>query len=261
MKIYRILDKQEYKCLLNNQSLFNPDQAWYNPAGMFYPANIDRHGKFFFFEIEDIYNFVYNYTNATPDDMILQLDIDRETALKYLSVANYAYFDPTKSDEQFTMEEIENMGNEGDNSYTYNHAIPELFIGHDIINDKIQKGEYSILSPETLLKYENRPKSYYEAHRNPKTVELARRLNEVRQLKQEVNENRFVLNNFDKFGEFEGGAVAPAQKERWLREKLECLEEKLKAATQETIDYFPEFCREHEKYMALVPIAESEPEQ
>ena len=56
--------------------------------GMFFPDNVDRFGKFFFFEIEDIYNFVYNYTNATPNDVILELDIDRETALKYLSVAD-----------------------------------------------------------------------------------------------------------------------------------------------------------------------------
>ena len=117
---------------------------------MLFPENNDRFGKFFFFELEDIYNFVYNYSNATPNDFIIELDIDRETALKYLTVADYSYFDPTKSGKKYTREEMENLGHLGYLFYTYTHAIPELFIDHNLINEKIGRGDYQLLPSASI---------------------------------------------------------------------------------------------------------------
>lgn len=243
MKIYRILDKDEYRCFVKYRSLFNPEQYDYVPTGMLFPENADRFGKFFFFELEDLYNFVVNYSNATLSDRILELEIDRETALKYLSTADYYFFDPSKSGKVLTDREIEKNWQLMKELYSCTHAVPELYIDHDLITEKIRAGEYRIIEPQSMH-YKDRPRAYFEKSRNPKTVELARRLKRVKRLRLRLEEI----------------ATLVAYSTKATSEKLTVFKEELDDAIKSAADYFAEFAREHEKYMALVPAPERQPE-
>ncbi len=257
MKIFRILESDEYNYFLLKKSLFNAWQEMYCPEGMLFPENVDQYGKFFFFELEDLYNFVYNYSNATPNDYILELDIDRETALKYLSVANYYYFDPSRNNKAFTDEEIKNGGNLLKNLYSCSHAVPELFVNLDVVNRKIRKGEYTILSPETILKYTGRPISHYESNRNKKTLELAKRLDNVRKVRQKIRDAGLEI----RILQSEDEDFECKKKLSKTEKKLKACMDELESAKNDVISYFTEFAREHEKYMALVPAPEeSQPE-
>lgn len=262
MRIYRILNKYEYRCFSKYQDITNYNQSEYNPCGMLFPENIDAYGKFFFFELEDIYNFVHHFSNATSNDAILELDIDRETALKYLLISDYYYVDPTKGSLKLTREEIENIPEDKRCLFVFNHYILELFLDHNLVGSKIKNGEYRIIPGQSILEYENHPNSYYETDRNPKALELACHLNKVREIRQDIRSAKYGLSDSsDRYYKLINGEVEPTEPEKLMLAKLKTLNENLSNAIEDTKAYFIEFAREHEKYMALVPVPEeSQPE-
>ena len=224
---------------------------------MLFPENADKFGKFFFFELEDIFNFVQSYAGATPDDAILEIDISPETALNYVSVADYIYFDPTKSDENLSRDDIEAMENFEKYDYTYHHVIPELFINHNLIDAKIKSGDYHLISPDSILSFQKRPEAYFEKDRNPKTVELAKRLDEIWMLRLKINNLKAGFFDFSEECQKNSiEALKPVTDENQLAAELQRLTAELDSAIKGTISFFKDFAREHEKYMALVQVPE-----
>lgn len=259
MKIYRVLSKIEYENFLQNKSIFNPSQIRYSPSGMLFPENADPFGKFFFFELEDIYNFVYSFASDEygPDAVILELDIDRDTAMKYVAVADYIYHDPTKNIKKASQEELKKFRFRQD--FFYYHTIPELFVDHELVDSKIRNGECRIIPTDTILKYNSSHPSYYEAERNPKTLELAKKLDQIWRLRGRINELNFNITYYGSFSEILNGEMEQAEAKQRALDELKSLSEKLDSLIEETKTFFKEFEREHEKYMALVPVSERQP--
>lgn len=237
MKIYRILAEPEYKSFLEQHSILNPNQRWkFQRTHMIFPENFDKFGKFFFFELEDAFQFARFYESCTTKDMILELDIDSETALKYLSVAQYRYPDPAKNKHGYA-----------------DHNIPELYLEHGFVDEKIKRNEYRLINP--MLELKGFPK-IYEGNRTPKIVELGNVLNKIIQLKPTLSNNTiwsFQISEYKELG------ITEFQNEKTdvdltiSREKAESLKNQLESVAK---GKFLEFVREHDKYMVLVPVNE-----
>ncbi len=237
MKIYRILAEPEYKCFLEHQSILNPIQHWkFQRENMLFPENFDSHGKFFFFELEDAFQFARFYECRTTKDIILELDIDFETALKYLSVANYRYPDPTKIHHGYA-----------------DHNIPELYLDHNVADEKIKRNEYRLINP--MLELKGFPK-IYEGNRTPKIVELGNTIEKILPLKNSLSNNSILSFQISKYKEL---GITEFQNQKTdvdltiSREKAESLKNQLDSVAK---GKFLEFVREHNKYMALVPVEE-----
>lgn len=242
MRIYRFLALPEYECFLKRKSLLDVNSTWatFQASRMLFPENCDRYGKFFFFELEDAFQFARFYDNCSEMDKILELDIDPETALKFLSVAPYTYPDPPR-DEYGPVE----------------HYIPELYLNHRYVDEKIQRGEYRLISP--TLELRGFPKDIYDSNRTPGFVELGKVLNKIIPIKNSLSGN--MLWSWDREGLEELGIDEFKRKKAIMSVHVSFIKaEKIKRQL-DTIakEKFRQFVREHEKYLALIPVEERQP--
>lgn len=241
MKIYRVLSNSEYKQFVEQKSIVDLDQSkfWFKKEQeyMLFPEYCDRFGKFFFFELEDLHQFVRYYNSWYDKEVILELDIDAETALKYLSFALYSYPDPTLTGYIFK---------------SVDHYIPELFIDHEIIDDKIRRGDYRLIYPKQEL--QEFPRCIYEGNRNSKLVELGKFLKKATLAKTYYTSRLKAHDGTTDFSRAESLGINMHD----FSEPVD-LEKLIEVINELAIKIFMDFAREHEKYMKLVPVDDKQP--
>ena len=118
MRIYRVLSQNEFESFENGGSLLLEHHTvhsinfFMNP----HPEN-EKHGKFFFFTLEDAVTFAKNMEDYHYDNNILEMEVDKQTAYEYLGVGCYNYVDTSIADERFRS----------------GHFVPELLLPYQMV--------------------------------------------------------------------------------------------------------------------------------
>lgn len=180
MKIFRALSKEEYDCLLNSNSLYYKHKTCLCSDWLLFQHSEDYDtGKYFFFTLEDTVNFTNHTDTYDSNSIIIEINIDKETAYKYLAYGKYCYGDYNTS-----------------NNWTYNlmHCIPEVFLPYSFVEEKIKSNNFTLIQPQDRKNI----KSASNKNRLPEIITLG---NLLAQIKGSQNYKEYCKQNSMKYTE------------------------------------------------------------
>ncbi len=244
MKAYRILSKEEYKSLVETKSLLKKRRAgaWTQPERFVHmEREKDQTGKFFFFCLEDAVFFgrdllVSFFGGYRENDVILEIDIDKKQGFDNLVAGEYDFNDKSTPEKR-------------------EHIFPELYLPSELIDEKLQKGEYRLIDSEYRKGIESAP---MESEREPHYLLLGDAIWSVmksrRELKSLMGAKERIMAASDNMDE--------EAKEKlkadigYIDVDIEEVKGEIAAKLEKLKEIYNDFANEHEKYMMLAPRSE-----
>lgn len=150
VKIYRVLNKEEYEYLLENNSLILKENKYFDKdLFLFNRSDSFKNGKYFFFVLEEAINFAMGASWCDFKDKIIEVDIDESMILPNLAYGVYRYGD-------YNMD--------GCYEDACPHYVAELLLPYNLIEEKIKNKEYRIIEHKERYGYYCSFKYYKSKH-------------------------------------------------------------------------------------------------
>ena len=165
MKIFRAIDSEERKALVETKNTLYPHKTCIKQEWVLKPHKEDYNtGKFFFFTMEDALYYArqecypYEYSSS-----ILVMEIEDSKVLPYLGYGIYCYGDYNKAGEWESM---------------CDHVWPELLIPYSIVEENLTKSKFQLFDiRESKFRQIDMPK---DKKRNKNYVNMGETLFELK---------------------------------------------------------------------------------